>query len=319
MDSAGRLLEQAVPVVSPRTSVKEVKELLSTKIQDYETINYIYVTDSTNKLIGVLSVKQTLSYPNDTSVSDIMRKDIIYIHPYTHQERAAYLALKNNVKAIPIVDKDKNFLGVITGDRLLSIMYREISEDLLKFAGLLRGHNETDDVMSLSVSTSLKHRLPWIIIGLIGGLLIARTIGAYEQTLEKNLTIAAFIPLMVYMSNAVGQQVSAFVIRDSALNDNLPFTKYLIKQSILVFLIAIIMSLLLFSFGTFFYQDFTISRTLGIALFGTITSSIFTGLVIPYVFIRLKLDPANASGPVGTVVQDFLSVVIYFTIASSLL
>ena len=173
--------------------------------------------------------------------------------------------------------------------------------------------------MSLSVSTSLKHRLPWIIIGLIGGLLIARTIGAYEQTLEKNLTIAAFIPLMVYMSNAVGQQVSAFVIRDSALNDNLPFTKYLIKQSILVFLIAIIMSLLLFSFGTFFYQDFTISRTLGIALFGTITSSIFTGLVIPYVFIRLKLDPANASGPVGTVVQDFLSVVIYFTIASSLL
>ncbi|KKS17280.1 MAG: Mg2+ transporter, magnesium transporter [candidate division WWE3 bacterium GW2011_GWC1_41_7] len=318
-DSVGQLIEPNVPVVSPHTSVLEIKELINKNIDEFRTINYIYITDHSNKLTGVVSIREVLKHDNHRHVSEIMTTDLIYTHPYTHQERAAYMALKKKVKAVPVLDKDHHFLGVIPYDTLLSVLYQEISEDLLKFAGLTRGHSETDDVMSLKVLTSLKHRLPWIIIGLAGGLLIARTIGAFESTLQNNLILAAFIPLMVYMSNAVGQQVSAFVIRDSALTDKLPFRKYFIKQSSIVLLIALIMSTILFGISVLFYGDFNIAKILSVSLFGTITSSILTGLTIPYVFVKLRFDPANASGPVGTVIQDFLSVLIYFTIASLLI
>jgi len=131
--------------------------------------------------------------------------------------------------------------------------------------------------------------------------------------------LAAFIPLIVYMADAVGTQMEAFIIRDLALHPRIKFNKYLIKQVLIVATIGLLLSTVLFITSIILYQSMGIALTLSLALFLAIISSVVTGLLIPYLFEKTRLDPANASGPIATIVQDILSVTIYFLIASKIL
>lgn len=175
-----------------------------------------------------------------------------------------------------------------------------------------------DNVMSLSIFESVKHRLPWLVIGLIGGILAAKVVQGFEATIAKHLFLTAFIPLIVYMSDAVGTQMESFVIRDFVLHPKFNFIHYFFKQLTVIGCIATILSTALFLFGYILYGQ-TAGIVLGLSLFFSITSSVVTGLILPDIFERLKLDPANASGPIATIIQDLLSVSIYFTVASLLL
>lgn len=180
-------------------------------------------------------------------------------------------------------------------------------------------NHTVDDITRIKPLKSLKHRLPWLIVGLIGGLLAAGIISSFEKTLKENLELALFIPLIVYMSDAVGTQMESFAIRDLSLHQNLNFKKYFMKQLTIVSLIALVMGVLVFVVTVPLYKDVPISMVISISLFGAITSSIFTGLLVPYFFNKENFDPANASGPIATIIQDLLSVTIYFLLASVLL
>lgn len=322
-DTAGHLANKNVPVFRKSTKILEVKNDLLKNSKNYTSINYIYVVDSANKLIGVISIKSvliTLEQDLEDPITELIgNQTLISVHPYSHQERAAQLAVKYNIKAIPVIDKEGVFLGSIDSDHILSIMHDEKVEDLLKFAGVFEESNQFDDFLKLPLLVSLKHRVPWLILGLFGGLLISQLISIFETTLQSAVVIAAFIPMMVYMSNAVGQQVTALLIRDSALNPKLPYLRYFIKQITSIVLIALLMSILLFPAILLLHNNLKIATAISTAMFGTVTSSILTGFVVPFIFIKLKQDPANASGPIGTVIQDFLSVLIYFIVITLLL
>lgn len=294
--------------------------MIETNIKDFETINYVYVLEDSGKLIGIISLKEIFSRPAHIKAGRICRrKDLATIKPWKHQERVAYLALKHNIKAVPVVDGRHKFLGVIPSDTILHILYKETHEDLMRRAGIHSGHPPFDNILTMSLWQSFKHRLPWLFIGLVGGILAAKIIGVFEETLAQNLILAAFIPLIVYMSDAVGTQMEAFIIRDLAVDRHLPFLRYVFKQFVLVVVLAFFFSIILFAAGSYLYATPYIGIVLGASLFGAICSSMFTGLLIPYGFHKLKMDPANASGPVATVIQDILSIVIYFSIASYLL
>ena len=318
-DSAGAIATNKVPTTYPAQTVKELKTYITENADEFESLNYIYVVNHNGELVGILSIKDIYRHSEHEIVGDFMQKEFVSTHPYTLQERAAYIALNNNIKALPIIDREHKFLGVITSDKILSIMHRELNEDFMRFVGFRHSVHITDDDVHMSVWNSIKHRLPWIFIGLIGGLLIAETIGAFENTLEQNVLIASFIPLMVYISNAVGQQITAFIIRDYALNTEISLKKYLIKQVAIVVIIATVLALVLFVYGIVIQRQLNIANVLALAMFSTTVSSIFTGFFIPFMFIKAKLDPANASGPIGTMLQDFISVLIYFVICSALL
>ena len=141
----------------------------------------------------------------------------------------------------------------------------------------------------------------------------------FEKTLEANLILAAFIPLIVYMGGATLAQTQAFLIRDLAINPNLKFSKYFSKQLTVIFSIGLITSALILAFGFIFINDWLIIEILSAALFAAILSSIITGLIVPYIFYSLRLDPANASGPIATILQDIMGVTLYFLIAALLL
>jgi magnesium transporter len=175
---------------------------------------------------------------------------------------------------------------------------------------------DIDDILKISIRKSVFHRLPWLIIGLIGGILTARIVDAFEVTLEKNIFLAAFIPLIVYMSDAVGTQMEAFAIRDFAIQSHLDFIRYFVRQMVVVTLIGFILSIGLFGICIFLLdQGRAVGLVLGISLFAAVMSSLLTGLFIPYIFRRIRLDPANASGPIATIIQDLISVMIYLSIA----
>ena len=183
----------------------------------------------------------------------------------------------------------------------------------------IKSTDSLDNVMRLSFIKSVRHRFPWLIIGLFGGILAAHIVSFFEAVLSKNLILAAFIPLIVYMSDAVGTQMEAFVIRDSALHIHLNFIKYFIKHLLITAFIAFILGITLFVYSILFNKEVMISIVLSVSIFLSVISSVFTGLFLPRIFSKLKLDPANASGPIATILQDILSVVIYFSIAGALL
>ncbi len=318
-DVAGSIMTDRVPLASPENTIRTVEEYLLKNVKDIESINYVYVVSKTGRLRGVISIKEIFRQPKNKKVSEVMIKDLATAHPYTDQRRVAQISLRHNIKAVPIVDKDNKFLGAVLSDTILNTIYQEFQEDILHLAGVEKHKFSIDDVTSLSLFSSLKHRLPWLIIGLFGGILAAQVIGIFEETLAENIILAAFIPLVVYMAGAVGTQVGFFIIRDLAIHSKINFFFYALRQILVVFSIGLVVSFLVFALSLMFYGLWYIALTLALAMFLAILSSIITGLFIPYIFSRFKFDPANASGPVATIIQDLMSVTIYLLVATWIL
>lgn len=177
-----------------------------------------------------------------------------------------------------------------------------------------------DDIEKTSVFELTKKRIPWLIIGMAGGVFASKIIESFENTLSQNLFLASFIPLVVYMSDAVGTQIEAFAIRDLSLNQKIDLKKYFIKQLLVIFLISLVIGVLIFIYAFSTENNTRPALVISLSLFLAMMSSIFTGMLIPLViFKKFKLDPADASGPIATIIQDLLSVTIYFTLASYLL
>jgi len=318
-DTAVKILITKVPLVDISKSIGDARKYLFKNIKTFTSVHYIYIIDKSRHLKGILSIHELLKHHPKVKISEVMHKNVFIAHPGTDQEVVAHLALKHDIVAVPIVDKYGIFIGTVPSEKLLTVMYKETREDLLKISGVHHSAEGTDDIMKMSPFRSLKHRIPWLILGLAGGMFAAQIVGFFEATLEKNIILAAFIPLIVYMGDAVGTQMEAFIIRDYALNPGIMFMKYFFKHLIVVLMIGLLTSLALFGFSAIFYHNIGVSNVLSIALFIAIFSSMTTGLIVPYVFTRFKQDPANASGPIATIIQDILSVTIYFTIATILL
>ncbi|MBU0668441.1 magnesium transporter [Patescibacteria group bacterium] len=315
---AGSLLTSLVPVVEKSAAIADIERLLIKRAKDFETINYIYVVDSEKRLLGAVSIKDIFRTDKKVGVLKLLPKKTISVHERTDGERVAYLALKHSIKAIPVVDREGRFLGAVPSDVILKVLDSAAVEDLLRFGGVMH-FGKFDDVLHISLLSSLKRRMPWLAMGLIGGVLASAIVGTFEDVLSRNLILAAFIPLIVYMADAVGTQMEAFIIRDLAVNTDFKFFKYFLRQCSIVLLMGALLSGLFYGGALLFYGNAMISFVIAAALFIAIFSSLLTGLIVPFLFSKLKLDPANASGPIATIIQDILSVFIYFAIASLIL
>jgi magnesium transporter len=309
-----------VPTASASSSAQDVRSVVLQDVHKYACMDYVYVLDAGQRLVGVLSMRELSVASPSARVGDICRRTgLASVRPTTDQEHAVYLAFRHHVTAIPVVDAHHRFLGAIPPHTLQRILAHELHEDLLGMVGVRYPEAVQENILTLPLIRSFLHRTPWLLMGVLGGLLSAYVIGSFEATLEANLVLASFIPLIVYMSDAVGTQMEAFLIRDLAVDHELPFRRYLTRQFLVVLLLAVSISVPLFFLAFVFAWDRSIAAVLGISLFLAVLSSVFTGLLIPYSFSRMKIDPADASGPIATILQDILSVAIYFAVASALL
>lgn len=319
LHSLKHIVTDKVPTVSPSSNVSDAISHIRSRIRDFDSIDYIYVVGIERSLAGVFSIRELYRFPAETPVKNFMTHPAISAGPNADPEEVAHLALKKGLKAVPIVDESGIFTGVVPNDAIRKILYHEFRRHIFSFAGIRRSHAEFDNTLEIPFLTALEHRLPWLVIGLGGGLVAAQIIATYESVLKNHLVLAAFIPLVVYIAGAVTVQLQALAIRDFAVFRKLDFLGYFSKQLGVVLAIALALSGLLAAFSFFLYGSAVLAGTLGIAVLAASLSALFSGLIIPYGFRRFGFDPANASGPIATIVQDILSILIYFAVATALL
>ncbi len=317
---AGKQMIRTVPIAKPDETIAEVEQLLLHHTKEFETINYIYITDMENRLVGVISVKEIFRAPKNLTVRSLMKTELVTVHFGTHQEKVANLALKNNLKAIPVLDIDRHFLGVVPSDVILKILHKEHEEDIMRSAGVVILADQAHDIISAPTFLYFKKRIPWLMFGLVGGLATAFMISLFEGVINKMLMLVAFMPAVVYMADAVGSQTQTLFIRSIAVDRSMGMKKYIIRELIVGTLIALLFGLLVSGISFFWWQPPLLGLILGISFFLTIISAIIVALFLPWFFLRAtKIDPAIASGPFATIIRDILSLIIYFGIASLIL
>lgn len=319
---AGRYVVRAVPTVLSHETIAQAENLLRSRARDFDTINYLYVVDEVRKLIGVLSVKELLSLSGHITIKDAMVPATVFVRPHTAREKVAHLALQHNLKAVPVVDKDHRFVGVVPSDAILDILNQEHTEDVLRIAGVSQRHEENsgqDVLLNAPSSTHVKLRLPWLVLGLLGGVGAAVVVEQFEATLAEQLILAAFIPAIVYMADAVGSQTQMLFVRALALDHSLAVAKYLKREIAVNFILGLILAGLILAISLVWLGLPLISLVLSVSVFLTVWFTVLVAILLPWLFSRLGQDPAIASGPLATVIRDIMSLLIYLGVASFLL
>jgi len=315
--TAIRKMVKVVPTVPPNWKMVDVRKMLFNQIRKLDTINYIYVVGKDKKLVGVFSIKEVFRREDGAKVDLLMDKNVVSVRPYTDQERIAVLALKNNLKAVPVVDKKGKFLGVVPSDTILNILHSEDVEDFLRMAGI---RSSFQKILKGSPFYLAKVRIPWLVLGLFGGILAAKITTFFETPLKDYFVLTSFIPLMLYLSSATGTQTETLFIRNLVIDDKPNFLKYLLREVLAGFLMALALGCLLFLVAIFgLGVSLSVGIILAISLFLTMIMAILVGLTIPFFLYKIKKDPAIGTGPFATILRDILSLVIYFSISISLI
>lgn len=316
-DSAARLMTERVPVVALEAHVLDIESLLLKKAADFASINYIYVVDARKKLKGVVSIKELFRQAKDFPVRQIMVRQVVSVRTHTDQERVAIVALHHSLKAVPVVDKQDTFLGAITSDTILSILHKESVEDFLRSAGI--GPNGATNIFAASAWFHVRKRLPWLLFGLFGGLIAAGVVSFFETALKAHLLLAAFIPTVVYMADAVGSQTQTIFIRYLAIEHKPKMSLYFLREIKVSFFLAFLLALIVSVTAWLWFSQVLLGLILSLSLFATILAATTVAVFLPWLFLKLKFDPAIASGPFATIIRDLSSLLIYFFIAQALL
>jgi magnesium transporter len=279
-------------------------------------MDYIYVTESDKKLIGVFSIKDLFRFHAKSPIDAFMQKKVITASAKTETERVAHIALKHGIKAVPIVENEK-IIGVVSSKNLIKILNQSSTKDSFHFAGIHKSHLDYESTMHVPVLESVVHRVPWLISGLIGMLAIAAFIGIFENTLEENIIIAFFIPVIVYVCGALCTQIETLLVRDLAvMGKDLKIRLYIFKQGTISVIIALMISALLFLTISSFWQERGIASIISLAAFLSLSLTTITSFTVVLSLKKLGADPALGGGPFGTVISDSLSIIVYLLVAN---
>ncbi|MFW5853016.1 MAG: magnesium transporter [Patescibacteria group bacterium] len=306
-----------VPTFEPSITAGEVRKKLEWSGNGYDSVNYIYLIGQSNQLTGVVSVKDVLKADKDTSLAKLISKDkpLIKIKTTDDREKAVLLVVKHKLKGIPVVTPDGRFVGAIVSDTVMEILHDEHTEDLLKTGGVLGSTKVTIDLLEAPVSLYFKKRAPWLLLGLMGGLLAAGIIGIFEEMLAEIVLIAAFLPAVVYMADAVGAQSQVIFVRSLTIGNGWSLFGYIRREIMVGLLLGSSIGLLSFILISFFWGNLLAGLVLGLSFLLTTTIAVGIGLFMPWIFWRLGADPAVTAGPFTTLLSDIVSIVVYLSVA----
>ena len=318
-ESAGRLLTSRIPVVPFEATIADVERMLVQKHGNFDTISYIYVVDRAGVLMGVLTIKNVFRLPKLTHVKDVIVTDIISVRSTVDQEKVVHLALQNNLKAVPVLDNDDKFLGVISSDTLLSILYQEGKEDLLLHAGVGRFDHGAVDPFTAPVLLHARKRLPWLLVGAGGGIFGALIISNFGDALAAEILLAAFIPALVDIVDGVGTQTEMLFVQAAAGREKISLRRYLKRELQISFLLSMVLGLLLCAVAFFWFHSSILAITVGLSILLSVMAASVLSVLVPWALIKLRRDPAVASAPFILLICDLLTVTIYFLIAETVL
>lgn len=276
-----------------------------------------YVSSPSGELLGCLSLRELLKSDKDALVSDLMRTIEISVNPDDHQEEVAWKIADYDLPSIPVVSKeDGHILGIITVDDVLDVLTEEYTAEVSKMAG-----TDESDTVGATLKTSIKSRLPWLLVSWAGGTMGAVLLGSYSEEIAKMVALTFFMPVVFGMGGNVGSQSSTITVRGLATGE-LTQSRLLrrIRKEISVgAILGSIFAILLGTVSFFMFSQVNLSLVVAGSILTTMTISSGLGSLLPYVFDKLGFDPAFGAGPLVTTTTDIISIGVYFTVASVLL
>ena len=308
-DTAGGLMAKELIKVNENWSLTTCLKEMRKQAEEVDELYYVYVINDDNLLTGIVSLKAMLIASGSTLVRDIFEKDVHSVKTETPSEEVAQIMEKYDLVVLPVVDSIGRLMGRITIDDIVDVIRDEAEKDYQMASGISSDVETTDSPLRLS-----RARLPWLVIGLIGGILVAALISQFESDLKLNPEMAFFIPLIAAMAGNVGIQSSAIIVQGLASNSlGLESTfRKLIKEFFVAVMNGLILSALLLAYNLIFKQGLALTYTVSVSLFVVIVFAALFGTLIPLMLDKVKLDPALATGPFITTTNDIMGLFIYF-------
>jgi len=310
-DTAGAIMGTELICVNENWTTDQCIEEMREQAENVQYIYTVYVVDNQKRLTGMLSLKSLLFAKKGTLVKDIYIENVRYVDSYESLEEVASMMKKYDFVALPVLNPDKILIGRITIDDVVDIIQEEAEKDYQMASGISDNVESSDSILALT-----RARLPWLIVGLIGGVLGAEVIGLFEEQLGDFPQIALFIPLIAAMAGNVGVQSSAIVVQGIASNniDLTGISGRLLKELGVALLNGIVCSIIILLFIFLVKGDLTLGLTVSLSLLAVIIFAGIFGTLIPLLLHKRNIDPALATGPFITTTNDVIGLFLYLYI-----
>lgn len=310
-DVAGGLMAKELIKANVNWTVVQCIEEIRRQAENVQKLYSVYVVDDNERLMGRVSLKKIILSNDKTKIADIYEPDLVAVETYMSEEEVAIIMRKYDLEAVPVVNVQGKLLGRITIDDIVDVITEIAEEERQLMAGISEDVEEDDSVWMLT-----RARLPWLLIGIIGGIISAKFMGIFEDELLKVTAIAFFIPLIQATGGNVGIQSSSIVVQSlanpSAFSDKL--AKRLFKVLLVAILNGAVLALLVYGVNLLLGGEMRLSFVVSLALFCVVLIASLMGTITPLILNRFGFNPALASGPFITTTNDLLGLGIYFYI-----
>ncbi len=313
-DTAGGLMTHQYVSVFSHFTVEKAISLLREKAPSAETIYYVYVTDKANHLVGVVSLRELLIARPTAYVRDIMNERVISVPVAMDQEEAAELLVRYDFLAIPVVDAENRLLGIITVDDIIDVLIEEAQEDISN----LSAAGPTEKGAFVHPLHSAGRRIPWLLLLLLIGMLTANLLGLFQKTIELLPVLTVFMPMIAGMTGNTATQSLAIIIRALTTNQlgRKNYRNVIRQEGLVGIIIGLFCSSLIIIMIAIWKKSVALGLVVGLSLFFTLLIGTLVGALIPLFLDRLKIDPTVASGPLITTLNDVISLMVYFGLAT---
>jgi magnesium transporter len=321
-DRAGGLMSPRFARARPELVADEAIAYVRLHANDVETINYVYVLDQEQRLLGVLSLRELFNASKDQPVREFMRSDYTAVSDNMDQESVAALFARLDLIAIPVIDSENRMRGIITVDDIVDVVTEEASEDIQKLGGTEALHAP---YMAVSFGTMIRKRAGWLAVLFISEMLTATAMTKYQDEIARAVVLAIFVPLIISSGGNAGSQASTLVIRAMAIGEIRvrDWWRVLRREILIGAILGIILALvgvLRISVwqvvaGTYGQYASALAATVGLSLVGVVLWGTIFGSLIPFLLRAIGLDPASASAPFVATMIDVSGLVIYFSVA----
>lgn len=306
--TAGSLMAKELVSVYSFETVSQCIEEIRQQADDVDVMYAVYVLDNMDRLIGMLSLKKLIISHPLARIEEIYEPDIQYVKTNTSTEEVAEFMQKYDLVVLPVVDQEGKLVGRITIDDVMDVIKENTEENIQRMSGITDDVDSNDRLWRLS-----RARIPWLLVGLCGGIIGSRIIGTYEDQLQIHPEMAFFIPLIGAMGGNVGVQSSAIIVQGLAnntlLGDNIG--PKLLKELSVGLVNGLICSGLIWGYA-FLIEEWRLAATVSAALLTVILCASFLGTFVPLTLNRFKINPALATGPFVTTLNDVIGITIYF-------
>ena len=283
-----------VPTAGPDATAGEVRAAMAGRA--YDSADELVVLDG-GRLAGIVGVERLFAAAAGARLGEVVARH----------------AVARGESSLAVVDAERRFLGLVPAPRMLALLLDEHDRDLARIGGYMAATSQAQRVALEPVRRRLWHRLPWLLVGLLGAMASTVIVGSFEDRLEANVLLALFIPAVVYMADAVGTQTETLLIRGLAAG--VEVRQVLLQELLTGLILGGLVGGVFLPFAWIAWGDADVALAVGVALFASCSIATVVAMLLPALFQRFGRDPAFGSGPLATVIQDLLSIVVYFAVA----